>query len=315
MNSLSSSKRKGNSGRFEIGPIDAGYAREFANSLRRVLLSGLPGAAITSILIKNVQHEFQDIPHVKEDVVDIVQNIKKVRLRSYMDRAVHVRLDAQGESEVYAGDIRVPGTIEIVNPSQHIATLDNEQAHLVMELVVETGRGFVSAELQKEQKPEQPIGVILVDAIYSPVVHVNFTIEEIGRGRQENLDTIVLSITTDGTISPSEALRQSADILRQQFMVFSHPFGIPGKPAHLSDTRIPMYICAMDIEDLRLSVRTVNALRRNGVTKVGRILEMDEEQLTTIRNFGQKGLQELCECLQKKGLLPKQTTEKKSERG
>ena len=210
--------------------------------------------------------------------------------------------------------MQVPGTIEIVNPSQHIATLDNEQAHLVMELVVETGRGFVSAEVQKEQKPEQPIGVILVDAIYSPVVHVNFTIEEICRGRQENLDKIILEITTDETISPSEALRQSADLLRQHFMVFSHPFGIPGKPEHLSDTRIPRYICAMDIEDLGLSVRAINALGRNGIRRVVQILEMDEEGLTTLRNFGQKSLQDLCECLQKKGLLPKQTTEKKSEK-
>ena len=139
-----------------------------------------------------------------------------------------------------------------------------------------------------------------------PLVHVNFTIEEICRGRLENLDKIMLSITTDETISPDEALRQSADLLRQQFVVLaSHPYEIPEKPAHLSDTRIPRYIYTMDIEFLRLSTRAMSALRRNGIRKIGQILEMSEEDLTTIRNFGQKSLQEVCACLRMKGFLPK----------
>jgi DNA-directed RNA polymerase subunit alpha len=199
-----------------------------------------------------------------------------------------------------------PGTIEIVNPNLSIATLDSEQAHLVMDLVVETGRGFVSADQLAEQKPEQPVGVILIDAIYSPVLHVNFTLEEVERGRDGNFERIVLSITTDETISPDEALRQSADILQRQFVVLaSHPYEIPEKPTHLSDTSIPRYIYTMDIENLRLSLRAVNALRRVGIRKVGQILEMSEEDLITIRNFGQKSLLELCECLMIRGFLPK----------
>lgn len=300
---------KGNSACYTIGPIDAGYACSLASGLRRVLLSSLPGAAITSVQIEGVQHEFQDIPNVKEDVTDIVQNLKKVRLRSYADRPVTVYLDVRGERIVTAGDIKIPGTIEIVNPDLPIATLDNEQAHLDMELVVETGRGFVAASTQAEQKArQQPIGVILVDAIYSPVIHVNFIIEAVQRGRLENFDQIELEITTDGTISPDEALRIAADILRQQFFVVATQEYVtdkPKKPVHLSTVRIPKSIYHMDIAELQLSLRVYNALKRCGITQVGYLLTMDERELMLIRNVGEKSFQELVERLRVKGCLPK----------
>ncbi len=302
--------REGSLGRYQIGPIDAGYARALASALRRVLLSSLESAAITSVRILGVQHEFQDIPGVLEDVTDIVQTLKKVRLRSYIDRAITVSLDVQGEGKVFAGAIKGTGLIEIVNPDLHIATLDNEQAHLAMELVVETGRGFVSAEAQAEQKGEQPLGVILMDSIYSPVLHVNFTLEEIERTLDGNFARIELSITTDQTISPDEALRMAADILRQQFLVFAYneyerdakDQTQTKKASHLL---IPVRTYHTHIEELNLSKRAASMLRRANIQKVGQLLEMDDKDLLGIRNCGERTLQELSECLQRKGFLPR----------
>lgn len=299
---------EGNTGTYEI-EVEACHSLWLANALRRVLLSSLPGAAITSLRIEGVLHEFQDIPDVKEDVTELVQNIKKVRLRSFADRPVPLYLDAQGECHVTAGNIVIPGTIEIVNPDLHLATLDNENACLHMELVVETGRGFVSAELQAQQNREnQPIGVIMVDAIYAPVLKVNFTIEHTRVERLENLDTVTLQITTDGTISPDEALRESADLLRQQFAVFAQYYPRGGlakeKDRTASDVLIPQEIYSRPIEDLGISFRAYNCLRRVGIKKVGQLLEMDGKDILCIRNLGEKSLQELSERLQAKGFLP-----------
>jgi DNA-directed RNA polymerase subunit alpha len=311
--SITKTTMKGNSARYKIEPVDAGYALSLASALRRTLLSSLEGAAITSILIKGVQHEFQAIPDIKEDVVDLVFNIKKVRLRSYANRPVTVYLEAKGEGVVTAGDIRGPSTIEIVNPELHIATLDNERADIDMQLVIGTGRGFVPIEVQAEQRTEhQPIGVILVDALYSPVVKVNFTIEAIRRERKENLDRIILEITTDGTISPDEAFRQSAAILRDQFVVFtSHEYerDIPKKPAHASAILIPSYIYNMGIEELQLSFRVYNTLKRCGITQVGHLLVMDERELLLLRNFGARSFQELVDRMRVKEFLPKEDEE------
>jgi len=299
---------EGNYGRYTIGPVLAGFSTALANALRRVLLSSLPGVAISSLSIEGVQHEFQDIPNVKEDVVDLVLNLKKVRLRSFADRPVEISLNVQGEGVITAGALTTPGTVEVVNPDQYLATLDNEQAHLNMQLVVETGRGFVPLEVQAAQRTEPPpIGVILIDALYSPVTSVNFTIEEMCRERPENTDQIILEITTDGTISPEEALYQAANILRKQFFVVaSHEYGREeqNKPAHSSNVVILRSIYNQGIEDLGLSFRAYNALRRSGITKVGHLLVMDEHELLLIRNFGTKGFQELVERLRIKGCFP-----------
>jgi DNA-directed RNA polymerase subunit alpha len=299
---------RGHLGCYEIGPVLAGFSRSLASALRRVLLSSLEGAAITSILIEGVQHEFQDIPNVKEDVPDIVQNIKKIRIRCYSNHPVTVHLDVQGEHEVTARDIITPSSVEIVTLSAPIATLDNANAHLVMDMTAASGRGFISADMQAEQsKEEQPIGVILLDALYSPIVKAHFTLEELCRGRSANLDTIVLEVTTDGTISPDEALRQSANILRQQFAVVAnnrYETNAPKKPRHLSDILIPSSIYNLPVEDLGMSLRPTNALRRTGITKVGQLLVMDEQEATAIRNFGEKSLQELVSSLKSLDLLP-----------
>jgi DNA-directed RNA polymerase subunit alpha len=298
-------KTEGNASCYEVAPVLAGFSRSFGSALRRVLLSSLPSAAITSVQIEGVQHEFQDIPNIKEDVPDIVQNLKKIRLRSYADRTVHIYLDACGEGRVAAGDIKAPGTIEIVNPEAHIATLDNEKARLALKMTVDTGRGFVEASAQTVE--EQPIGVILLDAIYSPVLHVNYTIEHMRVQRLEKLDKILLEITTDGTISPDEALRQSAHILQQQLLVFANSSLRADIPKKQTGVPIARSVYHTSIEDLALSVRAVNALRRNGIHKVGQLLEMEGNDLALIRNFGVRSLQELGACLQSKGFLPGET--------
>lgn len=296
---------QGNCSSYKIGPVLSDVSLSLASALRRVLLSSLPGAAITSVRIEGVQHEFQDIACVKEDVPDIVQNLKKVRLRSFSDRAVTVHLDTQGERLVTAGDIKIPGTIEIVNPEAHLATLDNENAHLSMTMTIGVGRGFVAFDAQVTEP--QPIGVIPIDAIYSPIVHVNFTIEPV-RDTPDALDTILLEITTDGTISPDEALRQSADILRQQFAVVAsgeYERDSSHKPSHSSNVLIPEAIYAMPLSHLALSTRAYNALHRNGIRNVGTLLEMGERDILMLHNMGPRTLQELCDSLKAHNLLPK----------
>jgi len=272
------------------------------NTLRRVLLSSLSGAAVTSIRIEGVQHEFQDIPHVMEDVTDIVLNVKKLRLRSFSDHPVSMRLEVNGEREVTAGDIQVPSTVEIVNPDLHIATLDNQNAHLDMELVVEIGKGYVPAD----SKEDQPIGVIPVDAIYTPVQKVNYTVEHTRVGQMTNFDKIILDIWTDGTITPDEALRQSADILVRHFTQLAtyRATSIEPEKAPLSSIPIPQKVYDTPIEELDLSVRAYNCLKRSNITKVGQVLSMNEEDLLGVRNFGEKSLQELRERLLLRNFLP-----------
>ena len=293
---------KGHSASYEIGPILADLAVPLANSLRRTLLSSLSGAAFTSVQIEGVQHEYQDILNVKEDVSDIIQNLKEVRLRSFSDRAVTVHLAAQGEGVVTAGDVKAPGTIEIVNPMAYIATLDNKDACLSMEMTINVGRGFMPFDAHDAR--ELALGIIPIDAIYSPVRHVNFTIERV-RGALGLIETcILLEITTDGAISPDEALRQAADVLRQQFAVFAnYKQEKPQKSLHLSDVLIPQNIYSISIEELDLSTRTRNVLHRHSIKIVGQLLEMGEGILE-LRNMGERTLQEIYERLTMYDLLP-----------
>ena len=290
---------------YDIEPLEAGYGMTLGNALRRVLLSSLPGAAVTSIKIEGVQHEFQDVPNVKEDVTDIVLNVKKLRLRSFSDRPVTMRIDVTGEREVRAADIQVPSTIEIVNPDQLICTLDNANAHLEMELVVETGKGYVPAE----SREDQAIGVIPVDAIYTPVQKVNYTVEHTRVGQMTNYDKIILQIWSDGTITPDEALRQAAQVLVQHFqMVAEYGGTVPQGPSPdgkgPTDYPIPPKIFDTPIEELDLSVRSYNCLKRSGITKVGQVLMMSEEDLLAVRNFGEKSLTELRDKLVQRAFLP-----------
>src|SRR5260370_9352875 len=210
---IKNTKTQVNYASYDIEPLEAGYGMSLGNDLRRVLLSSLPGAAVTSIRIEGAQHEFQDIPHVVEDVTDIVLNIKKLRLRSFSDHAVSMHLEVSGERDITAADIQAPSTVEIVNPDLHIATLDSDSARLDMEMVVEIGKGYVPADSQEDQ----PLAGITVDAIYSPLHKVNYNVEHTRVGQITNFDKIILDIWTDGTITPDHALRQTSDIPLRHF--------------------------------------------------------------------------------------------------
>jgi len=303
---IKNTKTQGNYASYDIEPLEAGYGMTLGNALRRVLLSSLPGAAVTSIRIDGVQHEFQDIPNVTEDVTEIVLNVKKLRLRSFSDHPVSMRLEVSGERVVTAADILATSTVEVVNPDLYIATLDNDDARLEMELVVETGKGYVPAD----SKEDQPIGVIPVDAIYAPVQKVNYAVEHTRVGQITNYDKIVLEIWTDGTITPDEALRQSADILVRHFTQLANYRAVLIEPekAPLSSIPIPPKIYETPIEELDLSVRAYNCLKRSNITKVGQVLSMNEDDLLGVRNFGEKSLQELREKLLLRNFLPNPRT-------
>ncbi|MFI5273264.1 MAG: DNA-directed RNA polymerase subunit alpha [Ktedonobacterales bacterium] len=302
---------------YDIEPLDAGYGQTLGNALRRVLLSSLTGAAVTSIRIDGVKHEFQDIPGVKEDVTDIVLNVKKLRLRSFSDRAVTMRLEVSGEHEnVTAADIQAPSTVEIVNPELHICTLDDPSARFDMELVVEIGKGYVPAE----GKEDQAIGVIPIDAIFTPVTRVNYTVEHTRVGQMTNYDKIILQVWTDGTLTPDQSVTEAAKILVNHFEMiasFGGPVSRGGTETLLTggDTTpeigrggteyaIPQKIYDMPIEELDLSVRAYNCLKRSNITRVGQVLTMNRDDLLAVRNFGEKSLTELEEKLRERHLLP-----------
>jgi DNA-directed RNA polymerase subunit alpha len=293
---------------YDIEPLEAGYGMTLGNSLRRVLLSSLSGAAVTSIKITGVQHEFQDVPGVKEDVTDIVLNVKNLRLRSFSERPVTMRVEVTGEQVVTAADIQAPSTVEIVNPDLYICTVDRPDATFEMELVVENGRGYVPAE----SKEDQPIGQIPVDAIFTPVPKVNYTVEHTRVGQMTNYDKVVLQIWTDGTITPDEALRQAAHVLVQHFeMISGYNEAVPSEvepvPIAAGPTTafpIPQKIYDTPIEELDLSVRAYNCLKRSNITKVGQVLTMSREDLLAVRNFGEKSLTELADKLKQRNMLP-----------
>ena len=289
--------------RYSIEPLESGYGVTLGNAMRRVLLSSLPGAAITSIRIENVYHEFSAIPHVKEDITAILLNVKGIRLRwlSSSENAVRLYVQAQGEGVVLAGDIEVPSGIEIVNKEQPILTLDAPDARLVMEFTAQRGRGYVPAELQEGL----PIGTIPVDAIYSPVRKVNFVAEHTRIGQVTTFDRLIVEIWTDGTMHPDEALNRSAEILVRHFSLLANlEHGVQRtekQPLGISQVSPRLY--EIPIEDLELSVRAFNCLKRAGITKVGQVLEMSEQELLNVRNFGQKSLDELRQRLVARGYI------------
>jgi DNA-directed RNA polymerase subunit alpha len=292
---------------YDIEPLEAGYGRTLGNALRRVLLSSLTGAAITSIKIEGAQHEFQDVQGIREDVTDIVLNIKQIRLRSFSDRPVTMRIEVSGERVITAADIQAPSTVEIVTPDVYICTLDSADAHLDMELVVETGKGYVPAE----SKEGQAIGVIPVDAIFSPVQKVNYNVENTRVGQMTNYDKITLQIWTDGSINPDDALKQAAQVLVQHFqMIADHNETVEGEapqpslPSGATAYQIPQRIYDTPIEELDLSVRAFNCLKRSGITRVGQVLTMSQDDLLAVRNFGEKSLNELKDTLTARGFLP-----------
>jgi len=288
--------------KYEASPLPAGYGVTIGNALRRVLLSSLEGAAVTSIQIRDVYHEFSTIPGVKEDVTQIVLNVKQLRLKSYAPHPVQLRLLKSGAGVVTANDIEPNADVEIVNPEQALLTLDSDDMPVEIDMTVERGVGYLAAE----RSDQLPIGVIPVDAIFSPVRKVNYTVENTRVGQMTNFDKLTIEIETDGTITPEEALSRAAEILVNQFSLFTSA----GKQMVLGESRVPgapalpANMLDMPIEELDLPMRAYNSLKRNNIVKVGQLLSLQDEDLLRMRNFGKKSLDEMKERLRMRGFLP-----------
>ncbi len=295
---------QGSFAKYEASPLPAGYGVTLGNALRRVLLSSLEGAAVTSIQIRDVYHEFTTIPGVKEDVTQIVLNVKKLRLRSFAAHPVQLKLIKSGAGAVSAADILESADVEIINPEQILMTLDADDVQIEMDLTVERGVGYLAAE-----RPEGlPIGVIPVDAIFTPVRKVNFTVENTRVGQMTNYDKLTLEIETDGTIAPEDALAKAAEILVRQFSLFANvgAAAIPVTPAS-GAPQIPANMLEMPIEELDLPMRAYNSLKRNNIVKVGQLLQLSDDDLLRMRNFGKKSLDEMKERLRMRGFLLPET--------
>jgi len=295
---------QGDYARVVVAPLLPGFGITLGNSLRRVLLSSLPGAAITRVFIEGVLHEFSTIPHVKEDTIEFLLNVKAVRLRALADRPATLVLDIQGrEGEITAGDIQVPEHIEVVNPEQHLLTVDSPEARLHIEFTVETGRGYRPAS----QSDGLPIGTIAVDATFTPVRRVSYRVEPTRVGQASNYDRLVLEIWTDGTLGAVEAVSRAADMLLQHLRLFTS-MGRATAPVLNRGIGAGLLISEeqynLPIDELDLSMRTYNCLRRSGITTVGQVLERTEEELLSLRNFGRKSYEELRQKLAELGILP-----------
>jgi len=292
--------------KFQVEPLERGFGLTLGNALRRVLLSSMPGAAVTAVRIERIYHEFATIPGVKEDTTELLLNLKQLRLKSHSDQPVTLRLEAQGPGVVTAADLIYPSEIEIANPELHIATLDSPEARLDMELIVERGKGYQPSD----GRESVPLGVVPVDAVFTPIRRVNYNVESARVGARTDLDRLVIDVQTDGTITPVAALVQSASILIDQFALFQELQQEKRRPDKqgLSAGPVSSRTYEMAIEGLELSQRTYNCLKRSQITKVGQILQMSENELLSLRNFGQKSLVELREKLQEHGVLPEGET-------
>ena len=289
-----------------ISPLERGYGITLGNALRRVMLSSLEGAAITSIHVRGVHHEFSTISHVREDMTSLLLNLKQVRFKFADDEVDDARLslEVHGEGVVTAGDIVCPPSVEVVNPGIYLLTTDSPEAELEMDMTVARGRGYSPAE----ERGKLPVAEIPTDAIYSPIRKVAYKVERASIGQVSSFDRLILDVWTDGTISPAEALSTGGQILVKHLVPVADygDVAVEVEP-EAEESRIPERVAETDIEDLDLSVRAFNCLKRAGITKVGEILEKlerDPEELLAIRNFGQKSLDELEEKLTAKGFWP-----------
>jgi DNA-directed RNA polymerase subunit alpha len=291
----------GTYGKFVIEPLERGYGTTLGNSLRRILLSSLPGAAVTSIRIEGVLHEFSTIPGVREDVTDIILNVKRLDLQIQADEAQVLRIEADGEGPVTAGDIKCGPDTVILNEDLHIAQLDRN-GRLVMELMAERGRGYQSAERNKHA--DQPIGIIPIDSIFTPVRRVNYTVEDTRVGQITDYDRLTVEIWTNGSLRPDEAASMAAKILSEHLELFiglteggSNTLILADKP---EDERARML--DRSIEDLELSVRSFNCLKRAGINTIGELVSRSADDMMRVRNLGRKSLEEVEEKLQSLGL-------------
>ena len=288
-------------GKYVIEPLERGYGTTLGNSLRRVLLSSLPGTAVTSIRISGIQHEFSTIPGVKEDVTEIVLNIKRIIARLHSDEPKTVYIEASGECEVTAGDIKADGEVEILNPELHIATLGPD-ASLSMELTLDHGRGYVPAD--KNKNPQQIIGTIPVDSIYTPVLKVNYAVENTRVGNQTDFDKLTLEVWTDRTITPRDAVSLGAKILVDHFTLFTDltdSIGSRSTVVEKVETQRDK-VLEMTIEELDLSVRSFNCLKRANINTVEDLISKTQDEMIKVRNLGRKSLEEVEHKLAMMGL-------------
>ena len=297
-------------GRYVIGPLESGYGVTLGNSLRRVLLSSLEGAAITAVRITETPHEFTTIPGVREDVLQLILRLKQIRLSMEGEGPQYMTLRVEGEGVVTAGDIIAPPEIEILNPDIYLFTVDAEDVHLDFEFTVEQGRGYVPAD----DRGRMPIGVLPVDAIFSPIRRANFRVDQARVGQLTNYDRLTMEIWSDGRMAPLDALKESARILVTHLRLVAGAELEEDVEADVSEAEevIPHQAYATPIEDLGLGVRVYNALKRTGISNVGEILEMlarGADALLSIRNFGDKSLSELVEQLEAKGFWAEDVSE------
>jgi len=289
-------------GRYLAEPLERGYGTTIGNALRRILLSSLPGYAITAVRIKGVLHEFSTVPGVKEDVTDIVLNLKEVRLRLHEGDQITASLKAKGEAVVTAGDISAGPSLEVLTPGQHIATVD-KGSEMDMEIVIKRGRGYVTAERGAE---EEPIGTIRLDAVFSPIRKVNFTVTNARVGQRTDYDRLALEIFTDGSISPRDALTYAARVARDQMSIFAGveeeietPLIEPGAPEARPTINELLY---RPVEGLPISVRAFNGLQNADIKYIGELVQRTEQDMLKIKNFGRKSLNEIKEVLADMGL-------------
>jgi DNA-directed RNA polymerase subunit alpha len=292
-------ERRENYAKFVIEPLNRGFGITMGNALRRVLLSSIPGAAVTYVKIDGVLHEFSTIPGVVEDTVDLLLNLKNLPLKLNSDDPKVLTLNVGGSKEVTAGDISPDADVEILQPDYHIATLTKKDAKLQMEIGVEKSIGYVTADKQKNI--EHMIGLIPMDSIFSPIRKVNFTVDDTRVGQSVDFDRLTLEIETNGSITPDDALSEAAAIITDQLALFID-FSTEEKPvptAPASEWDVP-------VETLNLSVRSFNCLKRAGISKVSELLDMTEDEIFKMRNFGKKSLDEIKQVLEERGLSLRQ---------
>lgn len=303
-----------NYGKFVISPLERGYGITVGNALRRVLLSSLEGAAVTSIRITDVPHEFSEIPGVREDVLQLMLNLKQLRMIMHEGDSSRLRIEVEGEGVVTAADIIAPAEIEIVNPELYLFTVDDDNASMEIEMNVQRGRGYSPSD----ERGRLPIGELPTDAIFSPVRKVRYDVGQARVGQDTSFDRLEMEIWTDGTIKPEEALSRSAQLLMAHVKDLA---GVTEESLTLAaeeeeEPAIDSEVYETPIENLDLSVRVFNSLKRTGITTIGEVLDMldkGEEAMLAIRNFGEKSLEELTERLHEKGYLEEEEEEAEDE--
>jgi DNA-directed RNA polymerase subunit alpha len=309
-------------GKFACEPLERGFGTTLGNALRRVLLSSLRGSAITAVRIKDVHHEFSAIPGVREDVTEILLNLKQVRLKMLGDGVKMLHLEAKGEREITAGDIRTDGMVEILNPEHHIATLAHD-GQLLVEMTVKSGKGFVPAEANKDE--DQAIGYIPLDSIFSPIRKVNYVVTQARVGQRTDYDKLTMEVWTDGSVSPENAVAYAAKILKEHLSMFINFEEEPARRDDETEAETPALNENLyrSVNELELSVRAANCLRNANIRYIGELVQKTEQEMLKTKNFGRKSLNEIKEILHEMGLnlgmkienfaVPEQMPERKEE--